>query len=265
MSGQTKDRLHSGHVFKYLFKHIFLMEIEEEDFYIQNPKEEKKKLKYVEMLNLDIFETDLKKSHIGLKIAVKLALQMINDKDIIILQDESIPIVTKDFTLVHTKNPMKVASFVKRKKICIVKDIIPIRINGIVLRIVNKISSEWKSALNAAYFATCAISHVEDYLMKLKKLKEISGMRVLEIFIANTHNISDIVSITNMGVESGLYPLFEVFENEFRITYRPEFEDPEIFFNAIKKDVDIDKIKNHIRMMWKLIEKNEPMFIRIEI
>ena len=86
------------------------------------------------------------------------------------------------------------------------------------------------AAHGAAYVATAAVSHLEDYRRKLRRAARIRGFRYLHVLtqcpIAWGYPHQETIEVTRAAVESGLWMLYEVMEGKLRVTHRPRPRQP---------------------------------------
>ncbi|MGK5087826.1 thiamine pyrophosphate-dependent enzyme [Bdellovibrionota bacterium FG-2] len=90
------------------------------------------------------------------------------------------------------------------------------------------------------YTATLSVSYPEDFMRKVKTASEIKGFKFLHILSPCIPNWksepSDTVKLGRLAVESGVFPLYEIFNrSEYRITVKPEKLRPVSEYLALQK------------------------------
>ena len=100
------------------------------------------------------------------------------------------------------------------------------------------------AAHGVPYVATACLSYPEDFMKKVKKACEIDGPAFIHVFQPCTtgwrYEPKDTVKIGRLAVETGLFPLYEIENGEFRITYRPARKKP------LKEYIKMQKRYRHL-------------------
>jgi pyruvate ferredoxin oxidoreductase beta subunit len=75
------------------------------------------------------------------------------------------------------------------------------------------------------YVATASISYPEDFMNKVKKACEIDGPAFIQILQPCTtgwgYPASKTVELGRLAVKAGIWPLYEIENGEYRVTYKP--------------------------------------------
>jgi len=106
------------------------------------------------------------------------------------------------------------------------------------------------------YSATASVSHYEDFAKKLKKIKEMKGVRFIEVLCPAPDEwgfeSSDTVDVARSGVETGIWPLFEVENGKTHFMMASKLEPAERYVELQKRfnnfsNVDIDILRKKIK------------------
>ena len=112
------------------------------------------------------------------------------------------------------------------------------------------------------YVATAAVSHAEDLAEKVRRAKDISGMRYLHVItpcpLAWRYEPEETVEISRLAVESGLWMLYEVVQGARRITYVPKKPRPPVRdyfrrqgrFEALG-DEEVERLQRQVDEAWE--------------
>jgi len=230
------------------------------------------RMKFVDELDTSVFEPGHVGKGCGIQLGLKLALQMLGKNTIVVCSDYVADMV-KDFNVIPLKNPVKGAAHLSKQTdanvLCFASaDDVDLRnADGNFLCIAFKSSHEsvWKQAYfnNFNYVATASIGYPEDYLAKLKKAKEVNGLRFIDLFapspIALKTKPSDTVLIARTATDVGLQPLFEI-DNDFMLTERILAEPVKNYYNLInqkKTDDELSDLQEHVNKNIRLLEKKK--------
>ncbi|OWT32873.1 2-ketoisovalerate ferredoxin oxidoreductase [Methanobrevibacter sp. 87.7] len=89
------------------------------------------------------------------------------------------------------------------------------------------------------YIATASIAYPEDYMRKVKKAVETKGPAYIHLNQPCTTGwgfpASKTIEVGRLGVETGFWPLYEIENGEFRVTYRPTEKKPVIEYLKAQK------------------------------
>lgn len=89
------------------------------------------------------------------------------------------------------------------------------------------------------YIATASISYPEDYMRKVKKAVETKGPAYIHLNQPCTTGwgfaASKTIEVGRLGVETGFWPLYEIENGEFRVTYRPTERKPVVEYLKAQK------------------------------
>ena len=118
-------------------------------------------------------------------------------------------------------------------------------------------------SVNAAYAATAAVSHPEDYLRKLRKAAQTPGFRFIEVLTPCPRagfNAANTIEVSRAGVESGFWPLYEVQSKRIEVTYKPpRRETVERFIEMQERLAGLtpqekQKIIDWVKEGWKMVK-----------
>ncbi|MDD5960380.1 MAG: pyruvate synthase subunit PorB [Methanobrevibacter wolinii] len=89
------------------------------------------------------------------------------------------------------------------------------------------------------YIATASIAYPEDYMRKVKKAVETKGPAYIHLNQPCTTGwgfaASKTIEVGRLGVETGFWPLYEIENGEFKVTYRPTERKPVIEYLKAQK------------------------------
>lgn len=112
-------------------------------------------------------------------------------------------------------------------------------------------------AYNPAYTATASLSHMGDYIRKLKKAAGMHGFRFIEVLCPCPafwgFDASNTIEVARLAVESGFWPLYEAEKNNVTLNVSGKVQ-LEKFLSAQKRYKDISE--EEIIKMKELAEKN---------
>ncbi|HII60121.1 TPA: pyruvate synthase subunit beta [Methanocaldococcus jannaschii] len=113
------------------------------------------------------------------------------------------------------------------------------------------------------YVATACISYPEDFMRKVKKALSIEGPKFIQVLQPCTtgwgYPPEKTIEIGRLAVETGIFPLYEIENGEFRITYKPAKRKPVREYLKMQKryrhltDEDIERIQKYIDEKCKLL------------
>ena len=106
------------------------------------------------------------------------------------------------------------------------------------------------------YVATASIAFPEDYVKKVKKATETKGPAYIHINQPCTtgwgFEPAKTIEIGRLGVETGFWPLYEIENGEFRVTYRPTERKPVVEYLKSQKrfkhlgEDEVEKIQEYV-------------------
>lgn len=102
------------------------------------------------------------------------------------------------------------------------------------------------------YIATASIAYPEDYIKKVKKAVETKGPAYIHLNQPCTtgwgFDPSKTIELGRLGVETGFWPLYEIENGEFKVTYRPTERKPVVeYLKAQKRFRHLDE--EHVQMI----------------
>lgn len=106
------------------------------------------------------------------------------------------------------------------------------------------------------YIATASISYPEDFMQKVKKATETKGPAYIHVNQPCTtgwgFEPAKTIEIGRLGVETGFWPLYEIENGEFRVTYRPTERKPVVEYLKSQKrfkhlgEDEVEKIQEYV-------------------
>jgi len=112
------------------------------------------------------------------------------------------------------------------------------------------------AAHGVPYVATASIAYPEDFIKKVKKAAEIDGPAYIHLNQPCTtgwgYDPSKTIELGRLGVETGVWVLYEIVDGQFKVTYKPQVKKPvEEYLNAQKRfkhlsDVSKEKIQEFV-------------------
>jgi pyruvate ferredoxin oxidoreductase beta subunit len=107
------------------------------------------------------------------------------------------------------------------------------------------------------YIATASIAYPEDYMKKVKKAVETKGPAYIHLNQPCTtgwgFDPSKTIEVGRLGVETGFWPLYEIENGEFRVTYRPTEKKPVVeYLKAQKRFRHLDE--EHVQMIQDYVD-----------
>ena len=112
------------------------------------------------------------------------------------------------------------------------------------------------------YAATLSVAHPDDFRRKLHTALTTQGMRFLLMHspcpTGWKSEPAESVQLVRLAVQSGLFPLFEVFDGKrWRINAEPEWSDPAEYFRRQRRfrpeEVDLDATRRWARDRYELL------------
>ena len=119
------------------------------------------------------------------------------------------------------------------------------------------------------YAATLSVAHREDFIRKFRIARETEGFRFLLVLspcpTGWKSEASESVDLIQLAVNSGLFPLYEVYNgNRYRINARPDGTPVEEYMKRQRRykseAVDPEQIKAGIDAQWEYLEAMEKAF-----
>jgi pyruvate ferredoxin oxidoreductase beta subunit/2-oxoisovalerate ferredoxin oxidoreductase beta subunit len=120
------------------------------------------------------------------------------------------------------------------------------------------------AAHQVPYAATLSLAHPDDFKRKLKLAMEMDGFR---FFLAHSpcptgwkSEPGDTIELVRMAIDSGLFPLYEVFGGErYRINAEPKWTDVEEYYKRQRRFpkgvVDMDATRDYCRQRHERLQK----------
>lgn len=139
--------------------------------------------------------------------------------------------------------------------------------------------TEWKkniafiaAAHGVPYVATAAVSFLKDLENKVSKAKALNGFKLIVVQApcppAWGINSSETIAVSKLGVETGLWNLFEIENGVFKFTLKPELKPVADYLKKQSRfkhlnEEDIKLIQEHVnkvRLELELLEQNQISF-----
>ncbi len=120
------------------------------------------------------------------------------------------------------------------------------------------------AAHNIPYAATASIAYPEDLKMKVRKAVNVNGPSLIHIFspcsTGQGYPEKFTVKVSRKAVQTGVFPLYEYENGEYRVTLEPRMDDVEEYITMQKrfKHIDntmVDSVRATITNKWKLLRQ----------
>ena len=122
----------------------------------------------------------------------------------------------------------------------------------------------------AAYVATASIAYIDDYVQKVRRAEEVTandeGMAYIHVQAPCPtgwrFQTKDTIKVARLAVQSGVWPLYEIYAGEFKLTRRPKERVPvREYLNTQGRfrhlsDEQKDLIQTHVEGMWRKIDES---------
>jgi pyruvate/2-oxoacid:ferredoxin oxidoreductase beta subunit len=121
------------------------------------------------------------------------------------------------------------------------------------------------------YVATLSVAHIQDFINKVEKAKNMKGFRYLQIFAPCPtgwrHDTAKTVEIAKRAVDTGMWTLYECENGKVKINRKPKIDPPEEHLKLLTeylraqgrfrhlKDEDIKVIQDWVLRKWQGDEK----------
>lgn len=117
------------------------------------------------------------------------------------------------------------------------------------------------------YAATACVSYPFDYMRKLQKAKEIKGPAFIDLLTPCVpgwgYNESQTINVGKLSVDTGFWPLYEVVNGKFSLTYKPKKLEPvkKLFklqgrFHHLKAK-ELNMIQAKLNREWNLMKQGK--------
>jgi pyruvate/2-oxoacid:ferredoxin oxidoreductase beta subunit len=122
-----------------------------------------------------------------------------------------------------------------------------------------KNAKEFARMVKAPYIATAAVSHIEDYINKIKKASSLSGFKFIDLLspcpVTLKIDSSNTMVVARLAVETGIWPLYEIVYGRLTVTeVLRKFEPVERYLEMLKtavSDEEKQAIQDRIKRRWK--------------
>lgn len=114
------------------------------------------------------------------------------------------------------------------------------------------------------YIASASLAYPQDFVKKFEKAKSIRGFKFIHIFVpcppGQKFQEDKTIEIAKLAVETGVFPLYEIENNEYRLSKKPKFTDVKEYlslqgrFRNLKEE-DTQAIRQSIKERWDYLEK----------
>ncbi len=226
----------------------------------------------------------------GSLLALKIALQILDNHNLVLSPGELSPLIKYpvsyfNLPVMHASNPAAAATALARMNPVVVyagdgstaanlasvmqaagrnENIIYICYNNSGYASLGfSAEKRFARSIPAAYAATAAVSHVEDYVKKLEKAAQLSGFRFIEVLTPCPRlwkfDVSNTIEISRTAVETAYWLLYEIVDDKLEVTSRPQKIEPlERFLQMQKRFLPqrtTEIIKETINKNIKLLQK----------
>ena len=211
----------------------------------------------------------------GALLGLKVALQLI-DNPLLVLSDDHISPVRKFLNIptITCSNPAPAGAAIARvlncNVLCYIDDkntagnlqsLIAAKKENIIYICYNKEIKEMLSEIIPSYSASASVSHLDDYINKIKKALSLRGLRFIELLSPcpeSGFDPSNTIEVARLGVESGAWPLYEI-EKKLSLTYKPTRLEP---IKSYLEAVRISKSEDGIKLLQERVRKNWKRLLR---
>lgn len=117
------------------------------------------------------------------------------------------------------------------------------------------------------YVATATVGFTLDYMNKLKKAKEMEGPKFIDLLGPCVpgwgYDSAQTIKISKLAVETGAWPLYEIVNGKFRLTYKPKKLKPVKEYLKMQKrfahlkEKEINQIQKIINEEWNKLTKGD--------
>ncbi len=266
----------------------------EEEFPIEEQKEdkpvEKEEFLWLAKKNKLVMLGNPACSGCGSVLALKIALQVLDNRVLVLAPGELSPMIEHPRSyinnyVIHSQNPAAAAAALSKE--CPVlafagdgstasnmQSVMRAARNGenmIYVCCNNSVSCSGASAktglarsIPGSYVATAAVSHMEDYINKLRKASQMNGFRFIEVLAPCPRlwkfDASNTIEVSRIAVETAYWLLYEVVDEKLEITSRPQKIDSIERFTQLQKrffpESVIENLKEIINKNVRLLQKH---------
>jgi pyruvate/2-oxoacid:ferredoxin oxidoreductase beta subunit len=119
-------------------------------------------------------------------------------------------------------------------------------------------------AHNVPYVATASIGHIQDFINKFEKAKEIKGFRYIQVFTPCPtgwrHDTSKTIEICKLAVDTGMWTLYESENGKVTINRKPKMTPVQEYLKLQGRfrhmtEADIKKLQDWVNKKWQADEK----------
>lgn len=122
---------------------------------------------------------------------------------------------------------------------------------------------EFARVVKAGYVATASVSHLEDYIDKLKAASSLSGFRFIDLMspcpVTMGFDPSNTMEIGRLAVETGIWPLYKIENGDLTVTEKLRKLEPVDRYLELQKNALSDEEKNElqktINKRWKMLHE----------
>ncbi len=211
----------------------------------------------------------------GAQIGLKIALQLIDNPVLVFADDHISPI--REFLNVpsiKSSNPAPAAAAIAKilncNVICYVgnavtaetmQSIISAKKENIIYISYNTEIRRMLSESIPSYSATASVSHMEDYINKIKKSLSLHGLRFIELFSPcpkSGFDPSNTVEVARLAVETGTWPLYEIERGKLSLTYKPTRLDPIVSYleaAGIRNQEEASALQERVSKNWRRLSR----------
>jgi hypothetical protein len=212
----------------------------------------------------------------GIQLGLKIALQLISNPVLVFSDDHISPIrAFLNLPSIKCSNPAPAAAAIARALNCSVlcyidnkntaenlQSIVSAGRENIIYISYNTGVKKMFSELFPSYSASASVSHLDDYISKLKRAIPLQGLRFIELFSPcpeSGFDPSNTIEVARLAVETGTWPLYEIDKGRFSLTYKPTRLEPLVSYleaiGASKTQEEINELQERVRKKWKRLSK----------
>lgn len=120
------------------------------------------------------------------------------------------------------------------------------------------------AAHEVPYIASATLAYPKDLIKKFDKAKNTRGFKLIHLFSpcppGHKSREDQTVNISKLAVETGIFPLYEIEDGEYKLSKKPKFSDVREYLSLQGRfkhitDEQIDTINKNIEKRWERLNK----------
>ncbi len=120
------------------------------------------------------------------------------------------------------------------------------------------------AAHEVPYIASATLAYPKDLIKKFDKAKNTRGFKLIHLFSpcppGHKSREDQTVNISKLSVETGIFPLYEIEDGEYKLSKKPKFSDIREYLSLQGRfkhitDEQIDTINKNIEKRWERLNK----------